>query len=92
MKQKLNELTPEQKRVMCAEACGIRPPMHDSPLAYDTSLDAMATAEATLTNDEHRMFRRALMSITGERHRNYISATAIQRLAAFLIAKGLTQP
>ena len=105
---------PEKMRVMCAEACGIRPTqyfsrivwaygglMHDAPLPYDTSLDAMAEAEATLTDDEKvAYYCKALPAITGADLDAWMhielpkvaSATAIQRLAGFLIAKGLAQP
>jgi hypothetical protein len=69
---------------------------------YDTSLDAMAKAEATLTDEEHANFRAAIAmsiarefppSVTSDAYfRAYYNRTALQRLAAFLIAKGLAQP
>ena len=69
---------------------------------YDTSLDAMAEAEATLTDEEHYLFRKELakqcvndeLGQAGVRkyHRDLQSRTALQRLAAFLIAKGLARP
>ncbi len=69
---------------------------------YDESLDAMAEAEATLTDEEHSLFRAEIVSqVTREfaacdTSRAYFRAlyerTAIQRLAAWLIAKGLAQP
>ncbi|MFA9262898.1 MAG: hypothetical protein ACEQSB_06150 [Undibacterium sp.] len=63
---------------------------------YDTSLDAMAAAEATLTDEESDGYMDALTEVCGgiKGRSCYMAyfATAIQRLAAFLIAKGLAQP
>jgi hypothetical protein len=67
---------------------------------YDTSLDAMAEAEATLTDEEHRLFRDALwhkidievgteIGTEQKQERAYQSRTAFQRLDAWLIAKGI---
>jgi hypothetical protein len=102
---KLSELTPEQMRVMCAEFMGAQWFTDKfgvnilSPLKpYDTSLDAMAEAEATLTEDEHHAFRCKLWEFaavekTNSRYeRRYFSSSPLQRLAAFLIAKGLAKP
>ena len=66
-----------------------------SALPYDTSLDAMAEAEATLTDGEHFIFRHQLAEqctsteTVRDYHRALQSRTPPQRLDAFLIAKGL---
>lgn len=144
MKKKISELTPEEKRILCGEACGVIPifewqVMNEDETAscmsgekheceqwlsriqkeypdsdyskyhvgawkryprYDESRDAMAAAEATLTDDEHYDFRCELWKIVDSvipdeignewrQERAYQSLTVTQRLDAFLIAKGL---
>jgi hypothetical protein len=64
---------------------------------YDTSLDACAEFEATLTDDEHFEFRSALYDLAMKEDashtiqdcaRQTVSATALQRCEAFLRVKG----
>lgn len=109
----LTDLTSDEKRVLCAEACLIKcadygdekffhsgDPLHqmmwpDSSQHkhlphYDTSLDAMAEAEATL-NDGERSDYVDIITNHGRRAHWGIFATAAQRLDAFLIAKGLAK-
>ena len=106
MKPKLTELTPEQKRILCAEACGWTrcacgdtehcdvwyKPDEDATLTigvspYDTSLDAMAEAEATLECTE--AYESELIGTC--QNTPIWHATAPQRLDAFLLAKGLAE-
>lgn len=106
---KITELTPEQKEILCAVECGWQRSNYTSwispagkyemnPLPYSTSLDAMAEAEKTLTDEEHFEFRTALAEqcardcaagTVRDYHRALKSRTPPQRLDAFLIAKGL---
>ena len=69
------------------------------PPKYDTSLDAMAEAEATLTDEEYRAYAKLFIQqaetsgrSAENKSRMIISAHAIDRLVNFLIAKGLAQP
>ena len=120
--KKLTDLTPEEKRVLCAEACGFSwrsngfgyrflakkggcgPDAKSEKCTdalrklppYHTSLDAMATAEATLEWSETDACLDALARIVDPAH-GYrmeltfavVTATAEQRLDAFLLAKGI---
>jgi hypothetical protein len=70
---------------------------HKSAPNYFASLDVMAQAEATLTDEEHWRFRGILRAITGpkperamthaEWDRAYVSAPANVRALAFIMAK-----
>jgi hypothetical protein len=113
--KKISELSPEEKRILCAEACGwtdgggvsnwphygyrkgAGKPESPEPLPhYDTSLDAMATATATLNADDYERFISIirlkfdeLLIETGTRayQRAIMDADAETRLDAFLCAK-----
>lgn len=56
---------------------------------YLTSLDAIALAEATLSESEYEQFRTALRGLVKANWRAVISASAEARASAFLLAKGL---
>lgn len=101
----MNQTNDTNKRI--AEKCGIKPEpyfrrtvwiydgvMHDAPPNYTESLDAMALAEATLTDEEYNRFSKHLSDMgkvyddSGKwiksDFRTVHSATAAQRVAAFL--------
>lgn len=68
---------------------------------YLTDLNAIAQAEAILSDEEHRLFRQHLWEMTDANHdwcfedtqnRSYISANARQRAEAFLSLKGRHDP
>lgn len=73
----LSTLSPEQIRVMCAEA---------------SSLDAVAKLEAGLTDNEIEQYIEVLADLTGSDTDCYstaIFASALQRASAILLTKGL---
>ena len=96
----LIDLTTEEKRVLCAGACGNSglPFIEngESYPPYDTSLDAMAAAIDTLEWNETDAYLDALARIVDPAHGyrmeltfGVANATARHRLDAFLIAKGI---
>lgn len=59
---------------------------------YTGDLNAIAQAVAGMTNEEHRKYRQALISMLpvgpdNEWDRAYVEATALQRARAFLVGK-----
>jgi hypothetical protein len=60
---------------------------------YLNDLDAMHEAEAGLSYDQHRTFRKHLWWETvGRDPRQFVSATAAQRADAFILTLNLTAP
>lgn len=86
--KKLSELSPEEKRVLAAEACGIPALLLD----YANDLNAMHEAEKTLTDEEYSRYVWCMLQGKPPHYvewREFFSAVAAQRLDAFLLAKNL---
>lgn len=69
-------------------------PYHTGLPNYPADLNACASFEATLTDEEHREFRNQLGEVVGDVAlfcRKMISATAHQRCLAYLKTKGIIQ-
>jgi len=95
----LHELSPEEKRVLAAEAMGaqwftdkfgvrILSPLPD----YGNDLNACAEMEKTLTMEECARYEELMQSADALPYPaglNVWHSTAAQRLDAFLLAKGL---
>lgn len=103
-------MTNEQINIAIAEACGWKPliistdmmgkpfPGWDEPPNYCNDLNAMNEAEKTLTNVQHRQYRREIWHSVNEdlssyekvkaAKRAHFSSTALQKAEAFLRVKG----
>ena len=103
-----NTMTAEAQRIAIAKACGVSPlwstalpvrAIHCNVPDYLNDLNAMHEAEKTLTDEQHKDFRRELKYVCGTGgsteeelsliFRNRFSATAAQRAEAFLRALNL---